>query len=67
LWIDLKKEDHKGTGIVCLREFDFEVLLRNTTFQEREISIDDHTEDTYPVLGGYKVKGVTLFEYNFRR
>jgi hypothetical protein len=46
--------------MVCLREYDFDILLKNTTFQECESFIKDLTEDTYLVPGGYKVKGVTL-------
>jgi len=46
--------------MVCLREYDFDILLKNTTLQECESFIKDLTEDTYLVPGGYKVKGVTL-------
>lgn len=46
--------------MACLREYDFEILLKNTTLQECESFIKDNTEDTYLVPGGYKVKGITL-------
>ena len=46
--------------MACLREYDFEILLKNTTLQECESFIKDHSEDTYLVPGGYKVKGVIL-------
>lgn len=46
--------------MACLRDYDFEILLKNTTLQECESFIKDHTEDAYLVPGGYKVKGVTL-------
>jgi len=46
--------------MACLREYDFEILLKNTTLQECESFIVDNTEDTYLVPGGYKVKGITL-------
>ena len=46
--------------MACLREFEFEILLKNTTLQECESFIKDHSEDTYLVPGGYKVKGITL-------
>ena len=47
--------------MVCLREYDFDILQKNTTLQECESFIKDLTEDTYLVPGGYKVKGVTLW------
>ena len=43
-----------------MREYEFEILLKNTTLQECESFIMDHSEDTYLVPGGYKVKGITL-------
>jgi len=46
--------------MACLREYDFEILLKNTTLQECESFIKNHTEDTYLVPGGYKVKGIIL-------
>jgi hypothetical protein len=46
--------------MACLREYDFEILLKNTTLQECESFIKDHTEEAYLVPGGYKVKGITL-------
>jgi len=46
--------------MACLREYNFEILLKNTTLQECESYIKDHTEEAYLVPGGYKVKGVTL-------
>ncbi|HEY3360777.1 MAG TPA: DUF1894 domain-containing protein [Methanosarcina sp.] len=60
MWTDLKEEIIKGAGMACLREYDFEILLKNTTLQECESFIKNHTEDTYLVPGGYKVKGITL-------
>jgi hypothetical protein len=46
--------------MVCLKGYDFDILLKNTTLQECENFIKDHSEDTYLVPGGYKVKGITL-------
>ena len=46
--------------MACLREYKFEILLKNTTLQECEGFVKDHSEDTYLVPGGYKVKGITL-------
>jgi hypothetical protein len=46
--------------MACLREYNFEILLKNTTLQECESYIKDHTEEAYLVPGGYKIKGVTL-------
>jgi len=46
--------------MVCLRGYEFEILLKNTTLQECENFIKDCSEDAYLVPGGYKVKGITL-------
>lgn len=46
--------------MVCLKGYDFDILLKNITLQECESFIKDHTEDTYLIPGGYKVKGITL-------
>jgi hypothetical protein len=46
--------------MVCLRGYDFEILLKNTTLKECEIFIKDCSEEAYLVPGGYKVKGITL-------
>ncbi|RPJ79160.1 MAG: DUF1894 domain-containing protein [Alphaproteobacteria bacterium] len=46
--------------MVCLREYEFEILLKNTTLQECESFIKNLSEDAYLVPGGYKVKGITL-------
>lgn len=46
--------------MVCLRGYEFEILLKNTTLQECENFIKDCSEDAYLVPGGYIVKGVTL-------
>jgi len=46
--------------MACLREYDFEILLRNTTLKECEDYIKVHSEDVYLVPGGYKVKGIIL-------
>jgi hypothetical protein len=46
--------------MVCLRGYEFEILLKNTTLQECENFIKDCSEDAYLVPGGYKVKGVTF-------
>ena len=46
--------------MACLREYEFEILLKNTTLQECEGFIKDNSEDAYMVPGGYKVKGITL-------
>jgi len=46
--------------MACLRGYDFEILLKNTTLQECESFIKDNSKDMYLVPGGYKVKGITL-------
>jgi hypothetical protein len=46
--------------MACLREYRYEILLKNTTLKECELFIKEHTEDMYLVPGGYKVKGITL-------
>ncbi len=46
--------------MACMRELDFEILLKNTTLKECENIIKECCEDVYLVPGGYKVKGVTL-------
>jgi len=43
-----------------LGDYDFEILLKNTTLEECESFIKDNTEEMYLVPGGYKVKGITL-------
>ena len=43
-----------------LGDYDFEILLKNTTLQECESFIKDNSEDMYLVPGGYKVKGIIL-------
>jgi hypothetical protein len=43
-----------------LGDYDFEILLKNTTLKECESFIKNHSEDMYLVPGGYKVKGITL-------
>ena len=51
--------------MVCLRGYDFEILLKNTTLKECENFIKDYSEDAYLVPGGYKVKGLISPGYNF--
>jgi hypothetical protein len=46
--------------MTCLREYRYEILLKNTTLKECENYIKGHSEDVYLVPGGYKVKGITL-------
>jgi len=43
-----------------LGDYDFEILLKNTTLQECESFIKDNSEDMYLVPGGYKVKSIIL-------
>lgn len=43
-----------------LGDYDFKILLKNTTLQKCESFIRDISEDMYLVPGGYKVKGITL-------
>lgn len=46
--------------MACLREYRYEILLKNATLRECEDYIKGHTQDVYLVPGGYKVKGITL-------
>ncbi|HHV24291.1 MAG: DUF1894 domain-containing protein [Methanosarcina sp.] len=46
--------------MACLREYRYEILLKNTTLKECEDYIKKCSEDVYLVPGGYKVKGITL-------
>ena len=43
-----------------LGDYDFKILLKNTTLQKCEGFIKDISEDMYIVPGGYKVKDITL-------
>ncbi len=43
-----------------LEDYDFEILLKNTTLQECESFIEDNSENMYLVPGGYKIKDITL-------
>jgi|GEM_PF-341071 len=56
----LKKKTIKGTKMVCLSEYDYEVLLKNTTIKECESFIIKNSEEVYLVPGGYKVKELLL-------
>ena len=47
--------------MVCLREYRYEILLKNVTLKECEDYVEGHSEDVYLVPGGYKVKGIILF------
>jgi hypothetical protein len=49
---------------VCLREYKYEILLKNTTLKECEDFIKECSEDVYLVPGGYKVKGIMLLGTN---
>ena len=40
--------------MVCLNEYDFEILLKNATLKECENFIKEHSEEVYLVPGGYK-------------
>lgn len=46
--------------MVCLSEFDYEILLKNATLKECENLIKEHSEEVYLVPGGYNVKGIFL-------
>ncbi len=46
--------------MTCLREYRYEILLKNTTLKECEDYIKGYSEDVYLAPGGYKVKGITL-------
>ena len=46
--------------MTCLREYKYEILLKNITLKECEDYIKGFSEDVYLVPGGYKVKGITL-------
>jgi hypothetical protein len=43
-----------------LGDYDFEILLKNTTLKECESFINDNSEEVYLVPGRYTVKGITL-------
>ncbi len=46
--------------MACLREYKYEILLKNTTLKDCEDYIKEHSEEVYLAPGGYKVKGLTL-------
>lgn len=46
--------------MVCLSEYNYEILLKNTTLKECEKFIMENSEDVYLVPGGYKVKELML-------
>ncbi|HWQ45037.1 MAG TPA: DUF1894 domain-containing protein, partial [Methanosarcina barkeri] len=50
----------KGTKMVCLSGYNYEILLKNTTLKECENCIKELSESVYLVPGGYKVKGFIL-------
>ena len=55
-----KPKVKKGKKMACLREYRYEILLKNTTLKECETYIKKCSEDVYLVPGGYKVKDITL-------
>ena len=46
--------------MVCLSEYDFDILLKNATLKECETLIKERSEEVYLVPGGYAVKGIIL-------
>lgn len=46
--------------MVCLSEYEFEILLKNATPKECEKVVKEHSEEVYLVPGGYNVKGIFL-------
>lgn len=46
--------------MVCLSEYEYEILLKNATLKECENFILEHSEEVYLVPGGYKVKELML-------
>lgn len=46
--------------MVCLSEYDHEILLKNITLKECENFIKEHSEDVYLVPGGCKVRDFIL-------
>lgn len=46
--------------MACLREYRYEILLKNATLKECEGYIKGCSEEVYLVPGGYKVKGILL-------
>jgi hypothetical protein len=46
--------------MACLREYKYEILLKNATSRECEDYIKGHTQDAYLVPGGYKIKSIIL-------
>jgi len=43
-----------------LEDYDFEIILKNSTLQQCEGFIKEYVEEMYLAPGGYKVKDVTL-------
>jgi hypothetical protein len=50
----------KGMKMTCLREYRYEILLKNATLKECEGYIKECSEEVYLVPGGYKVKSILL-------
>jgi hypothetical protein len=46
--------------MVCLSEYDFDILLKNATLKECEDLVKEHSEEVYLVPGGYTIKGIIL-------
>lgn len=46
--------------MVCLSEYDFDILLKNATLKECETLVKESSEEVYLVPGGYKIKGIIL-------
>lgn len=46
--------------MVCLTEFDHEILLKNTTLKECQEFIKEYSDEVYLVPRGYKVKSFVL-------
>jgi hypothetical protein len=46
--------------MVCLSDYNFEILLKHATPKECESFIKEHSEEMYQVPGGYTIKGIFL-------
>lgn len=46
--------------MVCLSEYNFEILLKNATPKECENFVKELSEEAYLIPGGYTIKGIIL-------
>ncbi|AKB80480.1 hypothetical protein MSHOH_3997 [Methanosarcina horonobensis HB-1 = JCM 15518] len=55
-----EKKHKRYKKMVCLSEYDFEILLKNATPKECENFIKERSDEVYLVPGGYSIKGIFL-------